>query len=289
MAPRSGDNPDRQQQSTMAPLLFLREFFCLDDALRPFTGAAAAAHRCGGTFRKIPATGFAHHPYGLLRTESPPPDTRPLKADDAPLSGTNRIIRILDRAASVGRLRAGVPVWMTEYGFETYPDNRRPLTETQQAPYMMRAEYLAWRNPRIRSYAQYLLRDDATNCGGVTCWQTGLTYAAGRKKKLSFFSFAQPIQAIGRGATFRIWGLVRPNAGQVRRVRLQYRPSRVRPLRPSFYRSTRCSAGFRNVGTEFTVTGRGYFVRTAPYRHGLWRFAWLTPNGARCSPAVPAR
>lgn len=286
LAPRSGDRPERELQSTMAPLLFMREFFCLDPQSRPFTGDAARARGCGGSFREIPATGLAHHPYGLLRTTSPPPDRAPEKPDDAPLSGTRRMVRLLDRAASLGRVRNALPVWMTEYGFETYPDDRRPLNEAAQALYMMRAEYLSWRNPRIKSYAQYLLRDDASQCGGVTCWQTGLMYYERRKKKASWFAIQQPIQALrGRGG-FRIWGMVRPQPFTEKRVQLEFKRVRSRTYAGEFPGSTRCSPGFRTVGPVFNATGRGYFVRPTSYRRGLWRFAWLTSNGRRCSPAI---
>jgi hypothetical protein len=175
---------------------------------------------------------------------------------------------------------------MTEYGFETYPDDRRPINEATQALYMMRAEYLAWRSPRIKSYAQYLLRDDATSCGGVTCWQTGLMYNAARKKKASWFSFQQPIQALrGRGG-FRIWGMVRPKPFAPKRVQLEFKRVRARTFAGEFPTTARCTPGFRPIGQVFEVTGRGYFVRPTRYHRGLWRFAWLTPNGRRCSPAV---
>ena len=49
---------------------------------------------------------------------------------------------------------------MTEYGYETNPpDQLRGVTLDQQASYLSEATYLAWRDPDVRMFAQFLLQD----------------------------------------------------------------------------------------------------------------------------------
>src|SRR4051812_22437976 len=48
--------------NTIRPLLWLREFFCVDSNYRPFRGSAAQARGCN-PFPKIITSGFAMHPY----------------------------------------------------------------------------------------------------------------------------------------------------------------------------------------------------------------------------------
>ena len=71
------------------------------------------------------------------------------------------LAKTLDRLVQMGRLApANRNIYLTEFGYETKGIPGRPrVDETQQARWMTWAEYLADRVPTVRSFAQFLLRD----------------------------------------------------------------------------------------------------------------------------------
>ncbi len=141
-------------KGAVAPLEFLRELACVDARLKPRAGGD-----CAG-FTRLPGDGWAHHPYS--QNERPErtskPDTEP---GDLRLADTPVLARTLDRLVKSGRLApANRNIHLTEFGYETKGIPGRPrVNETQQARWMTWAEYLADRVPTVRSFAQFLLRD----------------------------------------------------------------------------------------------------------------------------------
>ena len=78
----------------------------------------------------------------------------------------------------------------------------------RQAEYLGIAEYLAFHNRGIRSYAQYLLRDDPI--GQDFAFTTGLRRAGGKKKpSYRAFALALAVKSL-RGGRVLVWGHVRP-------------------------------------------------------------------------------
>ena len=136
------------------PLEFLRELACVDAKLKPRKGGD-----CAG-FTQLPGDGWAHHPYS--QNERPERVSDPKKeAGDLRIADTPVLARTLDRLVKLGRLaRANRNIHLTEFGYETKGIPGRPrVNETQQARWMTWAEYLADRVPTVRSFAQFLLRD----------------------------------------------------------------------------------------------------------------------------------
>ena len=77
-----------------------------------------------------------------------------------------------------------VPVWITEYGHETKPEEPKGVTYAQQTAYIKQALTFAADDPNVQMFIWFILRDDATSA-----WQSGLIQRNGTKKP-GFSTFA---------------------------------------------------------------------------------------------------
>jgi hypothetical protein len=154
-APR-GNNAPNSSRPSVSPLAFLR------------------------AMRRMGAKGFdayAHHPYYGARSETP--TTRP-KAETAVTLGN-----INDLISEITRLYGRKPLWITEYGYQTSPQDKYfGVTYKRQAAYLRQAFAIARKHPRIDMMLWFLLRDQQA----VRYWQSGF-YTHGRKRKPSFSAF----------------------------------------------------------------------------------------------------
>jgi len=292
----------RLTSGPMTPLLFLRELYCVDRRLRPFRGGAARARGCPSgaagraRFRSqhpalFDAPGFAHHPYALEVA----PSSVDLIRDQVTIASLGRLTRTLDRLQRRYGSRRRMPVWLTEYGYQTNPPDPTIVGQrwSSQAAYINEADHIAYRNRRVRSVAQFLLVDDQPNRdvprSNIRYWgstfQSGLVTIAGRRKP-SFRSYQRPVDAspkrVRRGRTVRVFGQLRPAAnGSLVRASLQFRRTgsrRWRTLRRVSSRSARnyvrprvrvrSSGGFRFVWREGSrrVATRSSAVRVVKRR-----------------------
>jgi hypothetical protein len=264
----------------MVPLRFLRALYCVDSSFHQLRGTAAAERSCPTTaaasagFRAanpalFQATGFADHPYpqgGI------PPNTPSAEPDFADLPALPKLAKTLDRLQAVYGSSVRFPIYSTEFGYQTNPPSKIPYTADPQtaAAYLNWAEYITWRNPRIASFDQYLLRDPPTNN-----FPSGLEFADGMPKA-TYAAFRMPIYlpvtALKRGGQAEIWGCVRParyariDTGRAQRVQIQFRSA--------------SGGGYRTV-QEVTLTDPfGYFdVDQAFSSSGTVRLAWSYPRG----------
>ena len=259
----------------VAPLTFLRELACVDEDLEPITGGPC------DDFTPIPGDGWSHHPYAFNRR----PDRR-LGPNDLPIAALPKLARTIEALIYRGRLAPGVrDIHLTEFGYETAAIGTRPeLSETQQARYLTWAEFLASRVPTVRSWPQFLLRDQPeaqTRVSDSTSrpygeWFTGLQRADGSWKAAAISFRIGLFAQRATPETVRLWG----------RLRLGPRPRRVRVER-------RIGAGpWRVVATRatrdarsFVTPGDGAFVRYIAHRHAAqYR---LVVRGYQPGPAVP--
>ncbi|HXR13284.1 MAG TPA: hypothetical protein VN740_01410 [Solirubrobacteraceae bacterium] len=180
-------------QHVPAPLAFLRGVLCLDANYKPV-----------GHCAKLPADGYAQHPYDNAKG----PFGDPPK-DDVTINTIGRLVTALDRAASAGAIRHGLPVYVTEFGVQTKPNPYVGVTLAQQAEFGAIAEHIAWSNPRIASFSQYLLRDDHPVNGHVVGSQSGLENYRGRQKP-GYNGFRLPLTVTRTHSGVALWGLVRP-------------------------------------------------------------------------------
>lgn len=241
-----GETSPRAILGNVEPLDFLRGVLCLDARFRP-----------RGKCAKLKADGWAHHPYAL---KSPPWQAR-RDRDHISIGSLGRLNRPLRRAWRAGRITRGVPIWITEFGYQSFPDKGFGLSLKRQAEYISIAERIAhaW-GGRVRSYAQYLLHDDRALAG----FQSGLRFRGQGSRKPSFRSFRLPlaIRLKSRGRAV-MWGHVRPANGKTWvRLRVKDRGRKVK-----FMRSVKTNKA-------------GYFVLRTRYRKGRrWGASWSGKKG----------
>ena len=284
----------RGPTTAMKSLRFVRQLYCVNDALKPYSGEAAKVRGCpetAGDVAAFPAahpglfsaSGYAHHPYELVSA----PNVRPRDREFITIANLSRLSSTLKRIfTTYGRATGGVPLYLTEFGYNTSPPNPAGVSLRNQAAYLDQAEFISSGNPLVRTLTQFLLVDDAPRPGrngvkagyGATS-QTGLKFLNG-KKKPSFAAYELalhvPRTTIRRGSRLRVWGLVRParQLGRRQRVAIQLRaPGRKR----------------RTVRTVTTRSGRGILdVRVSiPRSGGSLRLVWRDPRGKK--PTVISR
>ena len=242
-APQGQGNKKALTQSIDA-LKFIRRLYCLDNNLNVLRGAQASLRSCPGdipTFvaqnpALFRATGYAHHPYALLS----PPSRRSRNPDwvsMADLGALSReLTRIYRRYGQRTQSSRGVPLYLTEYGYQTKPDPITRVPFNRQAEWINEAEYMAYKNPHVRAVNQFLLVDDAPVAGvdprrnpslAYRTFQSGLQLLTG-KRKPSYKAYITPIfvkqPRVRRGRSTGVFGMLRPAApGTAVRARIQFR------------------------------------------------------------------
>jgi hypothetical protein len=264
-APKAKADPAASR--SIRPLRFIRALYCVDGRLRPLRGTAASLRGCptrnqaGGFPAAHPGlfrvSGYAHHPYQLLLAPTLASDPDSVATADIPrLTGT------LDGIFRAYRQRRRLPIYNTEYGYESRPPSAFGVPLFTQAAYLNEAEFMGYRNPRLVSYSQFLLADS----GSAQQFQTGLIQRGGRLKP-SYGAYRTPIwvpNPFSRGGHFRVWGLFRPGRREgVRTASIQFAPF---------------GKQFATVATASAARARGYVDRmiTVP-RSGFVRLAWRDP------------
>ncbi len=284
---------DRQGPRTaMRPALFLRELGCVSPAGAPYAGPDAARRDCDDFTRSGPlrATGYAHHPY----TKGRPPDVPPRHADELTMANLPALGAVLDgvSAASGGALPGGLPIFLTEFGYESNPpDPRNGISLNQQADYAQLGELLAYSDPRVLGMTQFLLRDAGPltryRRGSGAYWftyQSGLFTRGGRPKPAAF-AYALPFRAFKAGvdaagnSLVGFWGQLRfrPNGSPDLAV-IRWRPNASTP--------------FVTISAGLPVDARGFFTATiaAPGPGGDYQAAYVEPaSGEPAQSSLPTR
>ena len=281
LAPEGSVHPAYTYADPIPPLPFLRALYCVDSGYRPLAGPAAADLGCPSTPTAFvsahpglfDATGFAHHPYAFFLA----PSAQMSDENFVPLSGLSRLEHALDAIFASYGVSRHLPLYLTEYGYETNPPNPyRGVPPVTQALYVNEAEYMASRDPRVRSLSQFLLYDAPPDTryprGSERYWstfQTGLLYADGTSKQ-SLDAYRLPIfvphPVLGSGRSVFVWGRIRPAAllGS-QRAQIQW---------------VGAGGSSRTLATV-TVSGpTGVLARTEQVPGaGTIRLAWTSPEG----------
>jgi hypothetical protein len=269
------------------PLRFLRTMACVNDRLEPLR-VPECAH-----FQPLQADGYANHPYS--RTSDPAaPAAGP---DDATLSATPKLEALLHALVQRGRIARDLPIYQTEYGYESRPDDPyAPFDRERQAENLAKATFMAWQDGDTRMFAQFLLRDvnpaesgrAPDTRGYYRDWQTGL-YAADGSPKPALTAFRMPFwierHETPAGPFALAWGLIRPGHGP-QTVRLEQQgPDGV-------WRDVRASGPTcADSGTDFLTDATGAFVATTPAPPATaappaYRMVWRRPDGV-WEPSLP--
>jgi hypothetical protein len=246
-----GETAPRGNRHVVFPLRFLRGSLCLNRHYRKRRGC-----------HKLPAGGYAHHPY---TTRSGPFFVSPHR-DDVTIGSLWRLTRALERAEHARAIPRRTPVYLTEFGIQSKPDPHYGVSQTRQAEYRAIGEKIAWSTGRVRAISQYLMRDDRPGHGRNRYggFESGLRFAGGRKK-LAYRGFRLPMVARRAGRHVRLWGYVRPHHGR-ERVEIQYRGRHGK---------------WRHLKRDRT-SRRGYWTTATRYRRGRsYRVRWRSSHGTR--------
>ncbi len=238
----------------VAPLAFLRGALCLN-----------SKYQKASTCTMLPAYGYAHHAY----TTGAGPFYKPAGADNVMIGVLSRLTSALQKAEAAHAIPAHTPIYLTEFGIQSYPNTELGVSLSKQAEYDAIAEKIAWENPRVAAFSQYLLRDDplggkagASVHGGYVGFQTGLETVNGTRKPL-YFGFPLPLVVSKRGHGYSLWGLVRPADGATTlKVLVQ----------------SKGSSSYRVLATVHT-NALGYWSLNSSVQGTHWRVSWRSPAG----------
>jgi hypothetical protein len=244
----------RNVTSPIRPKRFYREMLC--QSRRSF--------RCE-LFEKygpIRATGIAHHPY----TKNVSPLVKDKHNDSITMANAAHLGDLIDTLARrTKNVPRGLPMYMTEFGFETNPpDPFSGVPPARQAEWNALGEFLAYSNPRINAQTQFLLRDVApvrgAKRGTKAFWftyQSGL-YTVDDAPKPAANGYYFPFIANGAGfGTANVWGQLRFRtnglpAGSQDSVQIQHKATG--------------SDQWTDVGGPILVTNAmGYFTGSVAY------------------------
>ena len=269
----------RGRNNSIAPLRFLRELACVDRRGLPLERPECA------DFRPLEADGYAHHPYSFFGR----PDTPSADRDDVALGDLGRLSRLLERLHKGGRTTSRLPIFITEYGYETNPpDVIRGVSLKDQARYHGLATYLAWKQADVAMFAQFLLNDIGPREGGNNeidrsyDFQTGLYFHDGRPKpavaafKLPFWAESRTLA--GNDAVV-LFGQVRPSAGR-KRMEIEVRGPEHTWVPVQTYETR--TAGDLSCGdsASFLTDAEGFYQRVAPYQGpATYRARWIKADG----------
>jgi hypothetical protein len=178
--------------NVVSPLAMLRGAMCLNKA-----------YKAKGTCKKLRIDGYAHHAY----TPRQGPTYVSEDPDEVSIGSLSRLSSALAKAARAGRIDKNRPIFLTEFGIQSKPDTHQ-VSLKRQAEFTAMAEKMAYANPRVKLFSQYLMRDDRDLDG----FQSGVRTAKGRKKP-AYNAFILPLVATRYGSNDVLWGRVRPATG----------------------------------------------------------------------------
>ena len=250
-----GETAPRGTGKVVPPITFMRGALCLNVKYK-------RSRRC----EALDVDGWAHHPY----TTKVGPWFEPPSSNDVTIGVLSRLTRALDRASRAGafRRRSKMPVWLTEFGIQSTPDRYFGVSLAKQVEYRAIAERMAWSNPRVEAFSQYLLRDDRpvegeTGRSRYGGFESGLRFATGLEKP-ALSGFRLSLAALRSGSSVSLWGVVRPATRSVS-VDVLY--------------GDRGSNRFRHLKTLRTDS-RGYLTLRTRFKKGRrYRLKWGDEQG----------
>jgi hypothetical protein len=278
LAPHGARRPGTAR--SMDPLPFARELACVDARMRPQRTRACRR------FRPLRADGFAHHPYSGTR-----PDVASARPEAVALADLDRLSNLLAELHRRGRIADPLPLYLTEYGFETNPpDARRGVSLDDQARYIGLATYMAWRRQDTKMFSHFLLEDQGPDArfapwspGYWRSYQTGLYFHDGAEKpalRAFRLPFWAQVEDVGRRRFVLLFGQVRPGTGP-QRVAIEYQDERG-----DWHTAESIARGQPGAPSpclkegEFQTDGAGFYLRAVPFEAArAYRPHWMRRDG----------
>ena len=189
---------------------------------------------------------------------------------NVPFVSVQHLESTLDKAQAAYGVNQQMPIYSTEFGYQTKPPNPLAIDPTTAAYYLNWAEYISWLNPRLRSYDQYLMMDPAKGN-----FPTGLKFSSGVPKP-SYDAYLMPIYlphtSAKPGQLLELWGGVRPApyaatvTNRSQEVKIQLR--------------TGTNGTFKTIRTVPITDPHGYFDVDVKFdAGGEVRLTWAFPHG----------
>jgi hypothetical protein len=219
-------------RSPMAPKLFIRELLCLP-------GTSGVGCTDFDKYGPLQTTGWAHHPY----TKKLAPTARDSNPDSITMANIGELPQLLDELAATGHIAGDLPIFSTEYGYESNPpDPFSGIPLDTQALWLMLGDFLTYQQPRIAGNTQFLLRDVSPlrghKAGSKAYWftyQSGLfnrrdqEKPAARAYTFPFLAYPTAVDPATGLLQVSLWGMLRfrPNnipAEVADTVQIQWRP-----------------------------------------------------------------
>jgi len=202
--------------TSIGPLLFMRRLGCVKENF----ARDRSSDGCRD-FRPVKFDAIAHHPHSAWHA----PSAANGVADSVTIGTLSRLTTTVDKIQARGGILNGsvsgaeartkhLDLEIDEFGIQTNPpDAWSGVSLRSQDDYLQEAAYIAWRNSRVKLFAQYLWQDEPLDKISVTAgsWQSGLYFEDGRAKP-SALSFPNPfwVDLPKRSHQATVWGQVRP-------------------------------------------------------------------------------
>ncbi len=252
-----GETAPIGNSNLVSPLGFLRGATCLNARYKREPG-------CG----KLRIDGYAHHAY----TRKAGPSFVHPDPEDVSIGALRRLEKALDRAAAAGVVDRGLSIYLTEFGIQSRPDRIAGVSFRRQAEYLAIAERMAYANPRVVAFSQYLMNDDEPRRGPrierYSGFETGLKTSSGSRKP-AYDGFVLPLAVKQYGSNDVLWGRVRPATGPTQ-VTIQHKVGSGRWQR-----------------LAVIPTSGVYGFRAAHRSKQRYRARWTRPDGATITgPAI---
>ena len=252
-----GETAPTGSTDSVDPIAFVRQTLCLDPSFHHLPG-------CPEADRKVTAAGWAAHPYSL--SGQAPFEPVP-KLGYVTMASLGTLERTLESAAARGAVAAGLPIYITEFGVQSFPDPNAGVSVEQQAEYIAIAERIAYADGRVATFGQYLMRDDDPNVVPDTLYggfESGLRFFDGRPKP-AYAAFQLPLAIQRLGETVSMWGIVQPYKGPTA-VSIRYQDPDGAPKL------------LRTVPTD----SAGIYSFTSAYEPGReWQVVWRAPTDGK--------
>jgi hypothetical protein len=253
-----GETAPIGNENVVSPLAFLRGALCLSKDYKKSSGC-----------KKLRIDGFAHHAY----TRKGSPTFVSQDKDEVSIGTIGRLTAAIDKASKAGAFTGGRGVYLTEFGVQSKPDPLAGVSLERQAEYLAISERIAYANPRVQAFSQYLLYDDKPRKGPkiqrFSGFETGLRTSTG-KKKPAYNGFMLPLAVKRYGSQDVAWGRVRPATGPTQ-VTIEHKIGKGKWKRL----------------TAVQTTGV-YGFRTAHRSKHRYRAVWTRPDGTTIT-APPIR
>ena len=229
--------------------------------------ARSKARGCRG-FKRFAVSGFAHHPY--QRGGSRPPAEPPEAAGEITISAPGRLRRVLDAAARARRIPRRLPVYYTEFGFQTNPPDRIfGVRAALQPAYLNQSDWMAYRDRRVRGGRPVQARRRRAAAELPVRAALRRRAARSRATRPTGCRSGSAGAARGCGSTGRC---ARPRTGRRRACGSRCGRRKAARSRPS--------------GRSRCARGAGSSSSRVPRRPGVWRLVWgaLVSREARVAP-----